>query len=1091
MILNNLTKIILSLIIFCYTMSSTRAQVLLKCYVKNPISPQISFSYQKNILQPITIDSSKTLSANNIATLSLSKEQPTTITIHYNSQRYEVYCEPNADLSVTFEGETFPLNVQFNGSQLLENNILYKIRSAYFFFNEKWFRTKAYTSSPMAYRKIIQSFWEDKWQLYHNATREDKFYTSEKFRKYLAAEIDYWYALQMLRYESEHQSIFAEETVLLPNAFYDFFNQIIINNEDAFGHRYYTDFIALYADFRLRHPELKQGLVARQTIVAPKNDSVTIYASMDCKEKISYADRKDNLLVLDNLNFYSPVKEKYVAYRLKIRTPENVVGWVIANTVVDKNWHRKINQKQLYINDLEVNSDKEVQTSTPVLETPRLFIDPSDKESYTSLTAAETVTPFGATTNENYGYRDKNQYFTAPFTKIRTSEGNIGWTSVAALKNVTERKRINEWQSQIDTASASDAYHLDYFFHGKTLFYALAKTLVKQIEFNGRASVTRQYDYFMQQCPDLALKQELSIFHRDNDKKYHIDTASLRREEQILDQRVSFFNKTENDFTISLASTDIPTEKMEKFYAQQQKQKIADSLAIVEKRKKTSDFYPTVISYAEKDTAFVAIPLSETKPITFGKTNFSKSTTKLFSNAKNVKKYQLEVNLLPDAVGVLRNKTLFPVQRKHKRFFVSDSIIYNANIVEPTRVVLATPDFQYRTWIEPNQKYKITFKNGRPKINGSADNIANYWIAKEALDKQIEAAFYACDTLSTVKFMAIAKEKSQLKKDFTADFNRKKTLPKRFLNLAMAENTFWYYNLLMDFPKKKKLTSSEKNAYYAFLNNALVQEDKNLQSAEYQRFITQYIDFLYAENNPEKRSKLQLAEAILGGRNLQFWNAKYIATTIQETPLQQDAQILLSKFADENTTPIFNEVIKNIYTEQMLQKEGFDLPSFELRNYQGDIIRKEDVKNRVVLMYFWSSKTPNFKQEMSELYQLELENSEVIFFKINVDKDPILWKNLVKPYRNDPYQCFGTDNNVYTKNLDELIKLDEKKNKIIVDKKGGLSKKLDKTASATDIKTLLQTEINKPDDIENNKSKIDINKERRKRNRSSVWKNEN
>ncbi len=1078
-------RLIITFLLFSFsifTAAAEKKQIIIVCQINNQVENTVSFSQINGLLEKQEVDSLKKI-VNKIVTLQLELSEPKNIKITHNFRSFELYCEPNDSLFLTIDAVTFPYGTTFLGRGALHNSFLQQMRQDFSVYSQKWLLSKIYTSSGMNFRKTMDKAYNEKWSTYQQIVANNKKLLSVDFQNFIRTEINYWYAHALLLYPYEHTSIVAEECMFLPDAYYDFLNEIIVNDDRAFVHQNYQKFLELYANLRRRYPNLPFGLAARQLILQGKTDNTVLYADPSCIKEKRMVSHDEKLLVLDKLSYLSPVTNNVVAYRLKVQTQEGHSGWIYANAVFENNEFPFLNQSPLYIDNVAVDYVKNISSAKPKWNKLGLFTDALDKTPYSTANETERLLFFNQNTTQNITYLQEKIAYTAPFTKVGNAQGELGWATLAGLEITSEKKNINEWRSKVAPASPSQYNNLDYFFYGKTLFYVFGLEIKDRLETEEKTKLHEASELFIKNCPTKSLRDEFLSLYASGKKKYDITLNEVISNEEILDQRVSYANKRTNNFELASGATDLPYEKM--MAAVKNKDKKENPIATNVPKAETEDTkVPLVISYPDSSEVSDGLAFAKASEPQFAKTRYSSNTLKIFGKAKLIEQLQLRITLLPEPSGI--EKPLLAGNRKNKWFFKADTFMYESNLSEPIRGIVRTKKDSFLVWFEPGQRYKIVNENGSAKFLGDGVSAFSF-LQNNALNNQkIQAEIDYLQNIPAKDFVTILEKKYQEKVVFLQNYNVMNKLPSTILRLSIADNQYWYYNELLLLIKRKNTNEEDKMLYLSKVKDIKIQDEKALQSTEYKRFIQNYLSYELTLNNNNSKEKEVLVREIFGGKVLKYWQANNLVQRLEKGEINQNLVEEVQKYSEESSYAVLDETVKNAYTSQTMRKEGFSLPAFELRNYNNEIVRKEDAQNKVVLMYFWSAKQADFVQKMDELIAFEKGFPSIVFFKVNIDNDPLLWRKAIKKYKKDKYQLFGSDNNVYSKNLSDLLSLKQEALKVVVDKGGFVAKKLDKNATDEALKTVLKTELARPD-VPKNKTQLEqINKDRRKRLRGNI-----
>jgi hypothetical protein len=291
------------------------------CHVQNQVDSAVRFSYFSGMLKPTETELTKNIYNKEVSFL-VESDKPMSIRVEHDFRYFELFCEPGDSIVMDFNAEIYPTEITFSGQGALHNSLLHQYRQQFIPLSNKVVIRKINTSSGLEFRKFMDKNYTEKWKVYHAFPEAERTKCSENFKKFISAEIEYWYAYYLMRYRDEHLSLVMDESLYLPDAYFDFLNEVQLNNDEAFLHPNYLKFIKLYYEFRKSNPDFPHGLAARQIFAKPKEKDITLYESMDCKKEVSKIEAYQKLLILDKSSFSNNSKNKPVAYRLKVKTED-------------------------------------------------------------------------------------------------------------------------------------------------------------------------------------------------------------------------------------------------------------------------------------------------------------------------------------------------------------------------------------------------------------------------------------------------------------------------------------------------------------------------------------------------------------------------------------------------------------------------------------------------------------------------------------------------------------------------------------------------------------------------------------------------
>jgi peroxiredoxin len=1007
---------LLSLGLFFSLHAEEMKPIKITCQISNPVDTVVLFSYLKGIYQPRYVDIEKKIDASRKVSFSIAAEQPMSIKVIHDFRYFEVFCEPGDSIHLAFNAEIYPTEVAFSGNNnaaVTANELLHEFRQAFLAYSNKVISNKIKIKSGLAFRKYMDDIYTNKWKYIAAIPKKEKRDFTPIFNQYLAAEINYWYAYYLMLYRQEHSSLVAAENVYLPDAYYDFLNEILINDDDAFVHSMYPKFIQLYADFRKQYPDFPHGLAARQVLGFTSKESVPLYQSVECLAQIDTLSTKTKLIVLDKLSYGMSAKEALpLAYRLKVKTQDGHFGWVKSQDIKIEPTVKRINAKLLFINNLDIDYEKEFVDCKVTFDSLDIYLDPSDTKPYVSIVKGEDLAILNDETVAKVGFNKNGEYISSPFAKVRTKYGILGWASIAGIKLFFERRSAKEWASKIASISNTAYLGLDYFFYGKTLQYVYGLELREKLVFNGREKVANHFKAFENDCSYADLKAEIAAIYLNEDKKFTLDTAAMQINQDVVDQRTTNLNKRTNQFVLAHDESTITNNTVSIA-----KGKIVENN---NKKGKKNSKAPILIEPEFPEVKY------EYKNIIFK------------GNSKLINKYQLVINLYPDLINNVKKTQPFDIAQG-KRFWIQDTFIYKVQVVEPIRGSIKTKNDSFAIWLEPNQNYKIVEEKGKIKVIGDGTPVFDYLKEFPDFDKKVMVDVNAQKTLGPREFKIFIKTQVQKRKEYIVDFNTKRKLTEKFYRLMLLDNNYWAANRLLDYTiVHPELTTD--SLYLDFIKDINIQNDRALQSPEYQLFIQKFLNQQIIINRLLNLDNSEVARFTYSGRALKYWQATKIRETLNELGIEEKVLEDIQKFTDDNTYPLLNESLKTIFQNVTMKKEGFRSPSFQLYNLANEKISSSDFKGKVMLVHFWSAKRKGYKKELKALSSIEkkIHSPALVILKVNTDKEYATWKKAFrfKFGKKDKFHVFANDVNTYSQNFNDFFGNNQQHGKVVIDKKG-------------------------------------------------------
>jgi len=187
----------------------------------------------------------------------VSLKSSTTATIKLGKQSVDLYLQPSFDLKIKINGNDLLNDLIFSGKGSEINNYLVAAAKK-FKYTELELETNIRYASPKAFKLFLNDIRTQKLKFLRNYL-ESHTLTAELI-KYAHADINYWYAFNLMNYPYEHP-IFQNQPVPMPVPpdYYDFMEDIKINNPSALPNKYYVYFLQDYLSFQANKAQ-KKGL---------------------------------------------------------------------------------------------------------------------------------------------------------------------------------------------------------------------------------------------------------------------------------------------------------------------------------------------------------------------------------------------------------------------------------------------------------------------------------------------------------------------------------------------------------------------------------------------------------------------------------------------------------------------------------------------------------------------------------------------------------------------------------------------------------------------------------------------------------------
>ncbi len=1048
-----------------FLFSQKNTSIRITCQVKNAVDTNVTFITTEGILQPQETEKNIRLNPQkNAEFIAENVTEAQIIRLSYDFRYYEIYCEPNDSIHLVFDGEIYPTEINFSGtpSAVANNTLLHALRQSFVRLSHKALIAKINTFSSLEFRKFMDVQWQKKWDFYATYSATEKKKLSPSFFNFLQSEINYWYASYLLCYQDEHLSLAAAENIYMPDAYFDFLNETIINDDAAFVHPNYRKFLSLYSVFRMQNPNFPHGLDARQIFVSLREPSATIFQNMECTKEAGKIFSEYRLMVVDKASYKLSHLKVPTAYCLKVRAQDGQVGWIKSNKVTMEELPTHINPKPLYIENIEKSFRKDVTQCVIKQDSLGFFIDPNDAKRFLSLKKEDKLDVLNEMTHENIGYQDATSLTASPFSKTRNIQGYIGWIPTAGIQLHFQKIAANEWCSKIAASSNTPFMGLDYFFHGKPLYYVYALALKEKLLFEGKKSIAASIKKFNKTEYE-ALNKEFLAIYKTEDKKFSFDSTTSNTVENVLDKHATSLNKRTNLFDLIFEGKEIkPSNEMATNANNTIKSKptttTSDNTALAD-NSKTSNPMPKATAKPKK-----AVFLDNSRKMNelqFSDIQYQFKPVVITGDKKLLDKFNVKLSVFPDYINAIRKNQGCEVLKRSK-FWRKDTFVYTINIIEPIQGFFQHKKDSATVWFEPGQHFTLVKENGQLNLKGEPVIITNILkdlsVFKELQEQKVKALF----PLNPEDFrIAVAKEWNN-RKEMVKTLRAKYKMPKSYAKLLELDAEYWFYNQLFAYPNKHEKQNAIDSTYFDFMREVKIQNDRAIRCPNYQLFVKNYLDKQVEMNQGYEITKEEVARLTYSSRVLQYVQSKDLIEKLSKG-LNDDILNDIQKFSDDNTFPLFIESIKNAYWVEHLKDEKSKMPTFNLKNNWGKNVSNTDLKNKVVLLYFWNSKEKNAAQKLALMDNIkkQINNTNFEILKINTDEQQSKWRKMVHKNKKDIYQLYVNDTNTYTRNLSDYFGATQTSAAILMDKKGNFSQKFNSNQPLGDIVNDIRIELSR------------------------------
>lgn len=965
------------------------------------------------------------------AIFQLDIENPTVVRLTYDTRSIECYVEPGNQITITADALAFPELIRFEGDGLAHNQYLHKAFLLTQKSSNKLIRQKMYNGKSMEFKAFVDKLTKQKWDFYrqYDAAEIAKF--SPQFTNYAAANIDYWRAVQLMTYREEHEnSLLNRNSTDIPDEYYTFLDETLINNDDAICNAYYRHFLRQYGSYRLSNPNLRHGLAARQLTFKVHAPHVILYESIDLIKPIAVLHQNERYIISDKMAYEVEDERTPIAYRLRVQTTDGLNGWVRpVGITLEKN--NEINQNALFIEHFEVSKNKKYTEGTITLDSVKLFADQNDKMNEYSgqLASNEKVMVLNEVTTENISYLDlkAKMMYTAPYQKVRTSNGKIGWITSLGLKKLQKQERITENKSEIEAVCHSIYENIDYFFVGKAKYYLAAYMVAEGYKHGAGARLKPLYSIFRKENNISQLQENLEqiLIENENKKSYPVkeeeDRRRISRQSVALNLAPPAFRLPYASSVLSSAATSVEEES--RVIANERKKRGFSN------KKNINEYKPQNLTVAKIPTQKYELKRAEI---------YQKGKNGILSSAN----FYAQNSLLLD-----QSIHLTPTLQKDKTLG-GQKYGWVLDIVEPMMGIIYANRDSFEVFVEQGDAIEIEtiHKNDRDYTiaSGKGSLHFRYLQTSKRIFKTIEQDLILEKALdkSPADFIAFMNDAKLQKEDFYDKFPHHDKFSWAFDDFVKAEINYWHAYHLLSFPvtqeKRTGKTIELPDNYYDFLKT-LKHPEYAICSKEYRKFIELY-QVLQARNNKEGGRIFDNIN--MHPRAVQYRQAQRVISELSSGFLDNKKIDNMQNYLNNNRYAANNEFLAATYHSKLVREENTFAPDFELWNADKKYDKLSNHRGKVIYVIFWKSSDTNLENAQKTIKQLEKDFAKrnIEFMWINLDDTESEWQNALKRNKMKGIQLFHRNANFYEAPVEMTYNIQKTTVALLINEQGKVAK---------------------------------------------------
>jgi len=215
---------------------------------------------------------------------------------------------------------------------------------------------------------------------------------------------------------------------------------------------------------------------------------------------------------------------------------------------------------------------------------------------------------------------------------------------------------------------------------------------------------------------------------------------------------------------------------------------------------------------------------------------------------------------------------------------------------------------------------------------------------------------------------------------------------------AEIQYDFAYHRLMYGNVFKGRYSLQE--SYFDFLEEVPLQSDQ-IGNEWYREFLVAYFDYKNLKNPEDERTpfifQYEEGSEKLTGKTKAFFQSEIIARAFRA----KENEIIIDKYWDymrHQDYGNFDAKVIESYEKAIKFAGGTQAPDFVLMDSSNVEVALKNYRGKVVYLNFWATwcRPCMDKMEKLKLIQPELENEEVVFINVSLDRKEEVWKNTLE-----------------------------------------------------------------------------------------------
>ena len=824
------------------------------------------------------------------------------------------------------------------------------------------------TRSPIAFRHLIDSIHYEK-QRFLNAYTYDVGAANElsgEFLRYARAEIDYWWARQLLRYRFENPEMRAKPREV-PDSFNDFFFQMELNDPGAMNSGEYNRFLILLTRFINENPAyvVRFGRIAATGLNVNEPSpayfrgafGVPLFVLLTPGMKLMPAADSVRLAVLrqeDPLRYYPMMR------------PDSALLYVQAaglGAITSPAPRIKINE---YRRVSERKAIREVVQAK--VHGLKLYQDPIRQDDVVGqMDKWEIAENLLNETTDALRYEHKGQIYMAKFYKVRRKNGTEGWVSGWGIDRQQKLAVVREAGNRAIFSNYATYENARRILQDEPLLFVLARDLYTRIQREQDPSLRDDLVGFITENP-------IAQYDRALLDAYNEKARSVAGMDPISEIELATGNRLP-------PRADMPTRR----WVVSRTVERAGPGVVAE----ISD-RPVLQTVAAPQARFVelSVPNCGSAPV----------ATTLRYPAETTGAGELQLVL---TTNVLTDKTeVFRPKRQS-----DGSYQFDLALDRPTAGTLRLGGRSLPVYLEPGDRLELQLTQReltKASYRGQGAENNNYLVKFEenfggdrhSLRSQVRG-------LRPEQFgKFLADQQADRQKFLQQNGN---ALNGDFYGYAQADIDQWYALRLLEFPteyiRQKNLSGAPPlpENYYEPLAQYARDVPGALPNDTYRQFLKDYVGYVNSTDPERARDPQSFIFGTFSGAARDYLQARFYHHEIQRGRVESISNELQSFLADCSRFA-YARTLEKVYNRSGKLSAGTLAPDFQITDLNGRPVRLSDYRGKVIYLDFWATWCGPCLLSLPHTQRLkrEMANEPVAFLYVNLDKQGSKWRKFVK-----------------------------------------------------------------------------------------------